>query len=92
MVAPGGGGSLLLFGAWPRVIQGQPPQADDDPLRRHLGWSRPVVPARGHAAASGDDGGEGPAYAVSYTHLRAHETVLDLVFRLLLEKTKYIYF
>ena len=23
---------------------------------------------------------------VSYTHLRAHETVLDLVFRLLLEK------
>ena len=27
--------------------------------------------------------------AVSYTHLRAHETVLDLVCRLLLEKTKY---
>ena len=26
--------------------------------------------------------------AVSYTHLRAHETVLDLVFRLLLEKKK----
>mgnify|MGYP003381592920 CR=1 FL=1 len=25
---------------------------------------------------------------VSYTHLRAHETVLDLVFRLLLEKKK----
>mgnify|MGYP003378655985 CR=1 FL=1 len=25
---------------------------------------------------------------VSYTHLRAHETVLDLVFRLLLEKNK----
>ena len=25
-------------------------------------------------------------YAVSYTHLRAHETVLDLVCRLLLEK------
>ena len=25
--------------------------------------------------------------AVSYTHLRAHETVLDLVCRLLLEKT-----
>ena len=32
-----------------------------------------------------------PAYiiAVSYTHLRAHETVLDLVCRLLLEKKKY---
>ena len=29
--------------------------------------------------------GEGP---VSYTHLRAHETVLDLVCRLLLEKKK----
>src|SRR5665811_2519503 len=29
----------------------------------------------------------GPPYpAVSYTHLRAHETVLDLVCRLLLEK------
>ena len=28
--------------------------------------------------------------AVSYTHLRAHETVLDLVCRLLLEKKKYI--
>ena len=28
------------------------------------------------------------AYPVSYTHLRAHETVLDLVCRLLLEKKK----
>src|SRR5665811_52530 len=28
----------------------------------------------------------GPLQAVSYTHLRAHETVLDLVCRLLLEK------
>ena len=28
------------------------------------------------------------AGAVSYTHLRAHETVLDLVCRLLLEKKK----
>ena len=28
------------------------------------------------------------ALAVSYTHLRAHETVLDLVCRLLLEKKK----
>ena len=30
------------------------------------------------------------AYTVSYTHLRAHETVLDLVCRLLLEKKKNI--
>ncbi len=29
-----------------------------------------------------------PPYPVSYTHLRAHETVLDLVCRLLLEKKK----
>eukprot|EP00657_Telonema_sp_P-1_P012603 TRINITY_DN9264_c0_g1_i1.p1 TRINITY_DN9264_c0_g1~~TRINITY_DN9264_c0_g1_i1.p1 ORF type:complete len:125 (-),score=45.74 TRINITY_DN9264_c0_g1_i1:47-400(-) len=29
-----------------------------------------------------------PSWAVSYTHLRAHETVLDLVCRLLLEKKK----
>ena len=32
-----------------------------------------------------DQAGGSPA-AVSYTHLRAHETVLDLVCRLLLEK------
>ena len=31
-----------------------------------------------------------PAAPVSYTHLRAHETVLDLVCRLLLEKKKKI--
>ena len=31
----------------------------------------------------------GVARAVSYTHLRAHETVLDLVCRLLLEKKKH---
>ena len=31
---------------------------------------------------------EFPSAAVSYTHLRAHETVLDLVCRLLLEKKK----
>ena len=32
--------------------------------------------------------GTTPYVAVSYTHLRAHETVLDLVCRLLLEKKK----
>ena len=32
--------------------------------------------------------GGDPGNAVSYTHLRAHETVLDLVCRLLLEKKK----
>ena len=33
--------------------------------------------------------GSGVGDAVSYTHLRAHETVLDLVCRLLLEKKKH---
>ena len=32
--------------------------------------------------------GDARLTAVSYTHLRAHETVLDLVCRLLLEKKK----
>ena len=40
-----------------------------------------------HVADIGeDDFVDHIAKAVSYTHLRAHETVLDLVFRLLLEK------
>ena len=38
-----------------------------------------------HASLFGAVGTAGP---VSYTHLRAHETVLDLVCRLLLEKKK----
>ena len=32
----------------------------------------------------------GTCNPVSYTHLRAHETVLDLVCRLLLDKKKYV--
>ena len=49
-------------------------------------------------ATLGNDGGDylarltgwgvDTSLAVSYTHLRAHETVLDLVCRLLLEKKK----
>ena len=39
-------------------------------------------------AYSKNVGGLEAAKAVSYTHLRAHETVLDLVCRLLLEKKK----
>ena len=37
-------------------------------------------------AEQSDEWAEGRRYPVSYTHLRAHETVLDLVCRLLLEK------
>ena len=40
------------------------------------------------AGPRGDDLPELDVGAVSYTHLRAHETVLDIVCRLLLEKTK----
>eukprot|EP00657_Telonema_sp_P-1_P005337 TRINITY_DN22616_c0_g1_i1.p1 TRINITY_DN22616_c0_g1~~TRINITY_DN22616_c0_g1_i1.p1 ORF type:complete len:134 (-),score=64.74 TRINITY_DN22616_c0_g1_i1:66-467(-) len=51
----------------------------------HGGQADPVVPA---FAQHGRDRGE--QGSVSYTHLRAHETVLDLVCRLLLEKKKTI--
>ena len=49
----------------------------------HLGIA--VVGGDQHRAAGLRDRGFEP---VSYTHLRAHETVLDLVCRLLLEKKK----
>ena len=42
------------------------------------------------AACVGGIGIAPGANTVSYTHLRAHETVLDLVCRLLLEKKKHI--
>ena len=42
-----------------------------------------------HLRIGGDDlEGRRDLLPVSYTHLRAHETVLDLVCRLLLEKKK----
>ena len=45
----------------------------------------------GHACEVGEDNiicSQTGLAAVSYTHLRAHETVLDIVCRLLLEKKK----
>ena len=44
------------------------------------------VVAGAHVRAVGAARRDGEAEPVSYTHLRAHETVLDLVCRLLLEK------
>ena len=60
-------------------------QGDD--LDAGLDQVVPVLDALGVARAhhQHDGGGVGP---VSYTHLRAHETVLDLVCRLLLENKK----
>ena len=43
---------------------------------------------RCHIAVGVEPGGAAATGPVSYTHLRAHETVLDLVCRLLLEKKK----
>eukprot|EP00656_Telonema_subtile_P054270 TRINITY_DN8073_c0_g1_i2.p1 TRINITY_DN8073_c0_g1~~TRINITY_DN8073_c0_g1_i2.p1 ORF type:complete len:365 (+),score=58.50 TRINITY_DN8073_c0_g1_i2:126-1220(+) len=46
------------------------------------------VPTEAPTEAPTQDPTTAPTEAVSYTHLRAHETVLDLVCRLLLEKKK----
>ena len=68
--------------------------------RRGLGQgdaARDAVSLGGEHSAGGElDCAGAPALnerrekPVSYTHLRAHETVLDLVCRLLLEKKKHI--
>ena len=56
---------------------------DQEILARFSRGEQALSVARGHGpiARAVDD-------PVSYTHLRAHETVLDLVCRLLLEKKK----
>src|SRR5665811_2561860 len=53
------------------------------PVGRIGAYERLCEPELGLARDKAD-----AAEAVSYTHLRAHETVLDLVCRLLLEKKK----
>ena len=56
---------------------------------RRRGDSRPRHAGRQRREGPGVDRHQpGTCEAVSYTHLRAHETVLDLVCRLLLEKKK----
>ena len=69
--------------------------AASDVYKRQDDLLRTVVPATGRQIVV--DLGYGRLFgharnailgAVSYTHLRAHETVLDLVCRLLLEKKK----
>ena len=82
------GSAMLLIEAIRLGLQQE--QHHDEPINpwRHAAAS---THARGHAPAQAraqdaDLLRAGRTQAVSYTHLRAHETVLDLVCRLLLEK------
>src|SRR5665811_2554513 len=70
---PGTPGDIVLAGPAAAVLLGLP----------LFGRAPTVV----HVAAPHDHGRK-DGRPVSYTHLRAHETVLDLVCRLLLEKKK----
>ena len=56
-------------------------------LKRALALARTIAPEARITALYVANDKHGPT-AVSYTHLRAHETVLELVCRLLLEKKK----
>ncbi len=57
------------------------------PLLR-LGYFPPGPVKAGVMCCSPERGGLAVAFSVSYTHLRAHETLMNLVCRLLLEKKK----
>ena len=61
-----------------------------DPVERWLGGAELLARSTGQVliAMPALDDGTGEIPAVSYTHLRAHETSLHLVCRLLLEKKK----
>ena len=63
-----------------------------DSIRGGLAWlkERLAADSSGDATAVFFYSGHGAYNPVSYTHLRAHETVLDIVCRLLLEKKKRI--
>ena len=95
--AAGGGGrpAALWAGGWRgRGGRHRPPWARWRPRwdrrsrgRRWPSCAWPTRPWSGPSAACRWNGGTTRAASpVSYTHLRAHETVLDLVCRLLLEK------
>ena len=84
---------FLMIRRPPRSTQGSS-SAASDVYKRQVGQTLRVADRchrldglAGHGVATGIARVCGVA-AVSYTHLRAHETVLDLVCRLLLEKKK----
>ena len=68
-----------------RNVAGSAPEYGDDGKLRSMRNEGGVF-AHPHDVIVDD---EGSLYAVSYTHLRAHETVLDLVCRLLLDTKKH---
>ena len=86
---------FLMIRPPPRSTQSRSSAASDVYKRQGLllapGNARPKAPSAGRSKgrASLWERVVAPA-TVSYTHLRAQETVLDLVCRLLLEKKKYI--
>ena len=61
---------------------------DEDPRLRGSLWEVGTVATIVRRVSLADGRLKVWVQAVSYTHLRAHETVLDLVCRLLLEKKK----
>ena len=83
---------FLLIRRPPRSTQGRSSAASDVYKRQALADALHNLRATGEPFNIGIrklDNELLEADAVSYTHLRAHETVLDFVCRLLLEKKKY---
>ena len=77
------------------VTDGRPPTADGETENENASGGRPSAVGRpldafGRARLLSFDRDPATRGPVSYTHLRAHETVLDLVCRLLLEKKKHM--
>ena len=76
----------VLAGISPvRIVHGKGTGALRKATREALSRDRRVRSFRQGADGEGGDG----VTAVSYTHLRAHETVLDIVCRILPEKKKF---
>ena len=70
------------------VYKRQTKQGAIDDITSTIAWAVMSKNGRVFFTAQDEIKGLGNIVPVSYTHLRAHETVLDLVCRLLLEKKK----
>ena len=64
-----------LFDEFKRLAH---PYEDEEPDDDFDGFDDFDAPAHGQSAGSGPSGWSGPPGTVSYTHLRAHETITDL--------------